>query len=156
MNRPHAHEAGLSLVEVLVVLAIIGAMSGAALLSVSRDRAGEDAEAEARRLAARLQFAADEALLTGIARRLDWDETSYRILAWDPERGAWRLEPLALLSEPHGLADGLTLAGPDGLRSVLIAPDAGSRGDFVVRNSAETWAVRFDGLTAQATPGAHR
>ncbi len=144
-------EAGLSLVEVLVVLAIVGVASGAAVLSMSWGRFGAVVEFEARQLAARLQLAADDALLTGVARRLDWDSTSYRILDWSPEAGVWRNEQGGGLSDRHVLAEGLSLAGPQGAPSFLIAPDAGSRGALVIVSEARSWAVKFDGLTAQAT-----
>ena len=80
-------EAGLSLVEVLVVLAIVGIMAGVTVLGLGALDRGASGEAEAMRLASRMRLAADEALVTSVPLALVWEEHGYRFLAWDPAGG---------------------------------------------------------------------
>ena len=94
-GRRHG-EAGVSLVEVLVVLAIIGVMAGVGVLGLGAADRGARAEAEARRLADRLQLAADEVLVTGTPHALVWDAEGYRFLAWDRIGSSLDRRPAAL------------------------------------------------------------
>ena len=70
-------QAGMTLVEIVVALAIVGVMSGIAVLSVGAADRGAGAETEARRLAARIGLSADRALIDGQAINLVWDERGY-------------------------------------------------------------------------------
>ena len=56
-------DAGLTLVEMLVVLAIIGVAAGAVTLGIGAATRAPSVESEARRFAGRLQAAADDAML---------------------------------------------------------------------------------------------
>ncbi len=98
-----ARARGFTLIEILVVLAIIGLLAGMAVLSVGASRSG--VEREARRLSATLRLAADESRLQGRVLGLRFDSLGYSYhellpyesrdepalrLAWSPvgERGA--------------------------------------------------------------------
>ena len=63
-TMPSPDQAGLTLVEILVVLAIIGVMAGATVLAIGAGGGGVRTETEARRLASRLELAADETMVT--------------------------------------------------------------------------------------------
>jgi len=77
--------AGLTLVEVLVVVLLIGLM--AALVSVNLGRGDREAvREEAARLAASLQQAQDEALLTGATLAWRGEATGYGYLRRGPAR----------------------------------------------------------------------
>ena len=148
MTETRRPDAGVSLIEVLVVLAILGALSGAVVLGAGGSGSAT-AEAEARRLADRLQRAADEALVTGVPRALVCDASVYLFVAWDDGADAWGAAS-RILAEAHALPSGLALAGPEEAVPVVIAPEAAAAAAFTVRGPDATWTVAFDGLTARA------
>ena len=55
----------MTLVEMLVVLAVVGVSAGVVVLGLGSLRRGDGAQAEANRLADRLKLAADEVLVSG-------------------------------------------------------------------------------------------
>lgn len=133
----HDPEAGMTLVEIVVALAIVGVMAGITVLSVGAADRGAGAETEARRLAARIALAADRALIDGKAINLVWDERGYRF----DEAGV-----------RHDLASGLMLAGPTPAGAIAIRDDSDSDpASFRLEGGGATWRVDFDGLNALAT-----
>ncbi len=154
MTRARDPEAGVSLVEVMVVLAIVGIMAGVAVLGLGGG-GGTGAEAEARRLADRLQLAADEALVTGAPRALQWSPDAYRFLVWDGQERGWRPEGRPLLSDAHELPRGLALRSAEGEAVIVLAADSAAAPATLAVDGADTsWTVAFDGLTAHVAPGA--
>jgi general secretion pathway protein H len=136
---------GMTLVELLVVLAIVGVSAGVVVLGLGSLRRGYGAQTEANRLADRLKLAADEVLVSGRPMAIAWTPGAYRF------EGAGT--PSAALAEPHRLSDGVRLAGPDGAASALIDPDSAAPPvTFVLRQEDGGWSVRFDGLNAVAAP----
>lgn len=130
-------QAGMTLVEIVVALAIVGVMSGIAVLSVGAADRGAGAETEARRLAARIGLSADRALIDGQAINLVWDERGYSF----DETGA-----------RHDLASGLKLAGPTAAGAIAISDDSGpDPASFRIEGGGAAWRVDFDGLNASAT-----
>ncbi|MDO6413611.1 prepilin-type N-terminal cleavage/methylation domain-containing protein [Sphingomonas sp. BIUV-7] len=145
-----AHEAGLTLVEMLIVLAMIGVMAGAVVLAVGRSGGG-GAQAEARRLATRLALAADETMVTDTPLAIDWDARGYRFLGWNGT--AWVASRTPAL-EPHKLPAGLSLDAA-GAHPLLIGGDGGGATlDAHLKARDEAWRVRFDGVNATAEPDA--
>jgi general secretion pathway protein H len=124
-------EAGLTLIEMLVVLAIIGIASGATVLSLSSH--GPGAEVEARRLAGSMQAAADGAMLGGPPAALRVEATGYQVAR-----------------ERHVLPDGMRLEGVPATPAAL-ALDETSTVDLTLVRGDEAWDVRFDGLRASAS-----
>lgn len=138
MKPGRAGEAGVTLIEVMIVLAVIGVATGAAMLGLGALGRDAAAEQEARRLAAAIGHAVDAALISGTGQVVDWDATGYRI------GGGVR----------HDLAAGITLARADGVGTALgLSAHADSPAtDFVLRGDAAAWRVAFDGLSAVALP----
>ena len=148
-------EAGVSLIEVLVVLAIVGVLAGVSVLGLGAADRSARAEAEARRLADRLQFAADEVLVTSTPLALIWNSDGYRFLSWDRESADWRNAPQPLLGREHALPGALALgrenADPSG--AVLITTEmAQAPVEFRIAGGPARWQVRFDGFAAAAAP----
>lgn len=130
-------DAGMTLVEIVVALTIVGVMAGIAVLSVGAADRGAGAETEARRLAARIALAADRALIDGQAINLMWDERGYRF----DESGV-----------RHELASGLRLAGPTPAGAIAIHNGSGAGlASFTLEGGDVAWRVDFDGLNASAT-----
>lgn len=131
----------MTLVEMLVVLAIFAVAAGAVALGIGTASRGPNVEAEARRLAARIQLAADDMMVSDRPLAIQWDAKSYRLLAW--KDGAWRGTV-----ESYSLPIGLRLdpgAGPAPL---------GADQPVALRLSGATqsWLISYDGLNAAARP----
>lgn len=155
MTRRRDPQAGLTLIEVTVVLAIMAVMAGLATLSLGSLDRGTRAEAEARRLADRLQLASDEALVSSAVFALVWNESGYRFERWDPATEAWRPSAERLLGPRHTLVSTLRLQSAAGADTtpVLISSGLPPRAAaFVMTGGGAPWAVAFDGFTARATP----
>jgi general secretion pathway protein H len=134
--------AGVTLVETLVVLALVGILAGAAALGLGGLGGAAPAAAEAQRLAAALALAADTALLEGRAVLVAWDARGYRIGA-----ASRRDLPAAVTLRP---ADG-PAGGQEG-RLQLAADGTSPAAAFLLAGGGGAWRVEFDGLTARALP----
>ncbi|MGI4880637.1 MAG: type II secretion system protein [Janthinobacterium lividum] len=126
------YDAGLTLIEMLVVLAIIGVASGATALSLSPSRA-RGVEAEAHGLAATMQSLADAAMFDDRPRALIVDRGGYRIDGGQTKR--------------HDLPAGAAIAGPDEGRIIMTF---GQPVALRIETEEESWVVEFDGLSARA------
>lgn len=134
---------GISLVEVLIVLAIIAAVVSMAVLSTgSADRSGR-AGLEAQQFAARLSLAADKALTSGQPIVLSWSEDRYAFDALAsagegrPPRQADRILPRPL--QLTGVV----------ARPFVIGSDQASIARWQIADGRQSAAIVFDGLTAQ-------
>jgi general secretion pathway protein H len=128
-------QAGLTLVETLVTLAIVGVMAGLVTLAAGRVGSADRAHAEAVRLAAVLGAASDAALASGRDRILVWTADGYALDDEDPRR----------------LRAGVILARADETaRPVLLSGvGAGEAATLVLRDGPARWEVAFDGLRAR-------
>lgn len=144
--------AGLTLVEMLVVLAIIGAMAAVVTLSVGVGTRQVGAQSEANRLAERLKLAADDVLVTRRPISLEFDARGYRFVGPDGAELTATGAPEALLGR-HDLPKEMKL-GWRGVQSPApLDPDtAGTLNEWAVMRPGETWVVAFDGLNARVQP----
>ena len=139
-------DAGMSLVEIVVALAIVGVMTGVAVISMGASDRSAGPEIEARRLAARMDLAADLALIEGNQINLVWDENGYSFTQVEAAKAR-----VSSFGERHELGSGLQLAGPSAIGSIPIQDNSGATvASFVVQGRDAGWKVDFDGLSAYA------
>lgn len=127
-------ESGFTLVEVLIVLAIIGVASGAVILGLGSSRQAS-AFAEAQRIASLVRLASDQALVDDRPFVLALDASGYAVPGVEVERRSF----------PEGIrvaaGEALLVIGPDGM---------GRPFDILVTSDAGQARVRYDGLSAVA------
>lgn len=131
-------QAGVTLIEMMIVLAVIGVATGAATLGLGALARDDAAERAAQRLAAVIGAGVDEALISGVSQVLQWDAQGYRIGTADR----------------HDLAAGVSLSRVDGAgEAVVLSSDATSpASEFVLQGDAAIWRVSFDGVSATVLP----
>lgn len=146
MQRPR----GLSLVELLVVVAIMAVLAGAALLAVNSVGPQRQVERELRRLGGRIELACERAQLTGLEAGVHLHRAGYAfsragVEGWEPEF-AEELRASALVQglELSASRDGVELELPE---SEVEAPQvvcmpSGELTAFVVTIGTPSGAVR--------------
>ncbi|MFV0624477.1 prepilin-type N-terminal cleavage/methylation domain-containing protein [Sphingomonas sp. ac-8] len=146
--RWSSNQIGMTLVEMLVVLAIIGVAAGAVTLGIGAATRAPTVETEARRLATQLQSAADDAMLGDRAIAFTAAEHGYGFATMDA-KGGWQPREGAGMGF-HTLPGGMTmtlsarppvLLGVDGTGQPLTAD---------ITAGDDRWVVTYDGMTAQA------
>lgn len=153
-DTTRASDAGVTLVEILVVLALIGTVASVVGLGLAPASRGLDAREEAELLAARMRRASEEVLLTGQAAALVWSGREYHFLALVD--GAWAPHPVPLLAETKTLSGAIHFQG-DALRggftvNTAALPQSGERLALLLGRESEDPAravvVTWDGATA--------
>ena len=100
---------GFTLLEILVVVFIIAIIASTALLSLGVLRDDRDLEREADRAVALLELALDDAVLQGRDFGIEFMQTGYRFVEYDPDGARWADVPLDDLLGAHTLPEGLEL-----------------------------------------------
>ncbi len=80
---------GFSLIEILVVVAIIGIVLSIALLSIGLLGDDRDLQKEGRRMIALVELAQDEAMMQGREYGLEFMVDTYRFVEYDPLTNLW-------------------------------------------------------------------
>ena len=147
-----APQRGMTLVEVLVVLAILAITSSVTLLAIGAG-SGMNGQAEAKRLQSRLQLAADRTMLSAEPIAFAASANGYGFVEWNAARGAWQPSRLANLGEAYRLPGGMALQSSDPRNPLPMGADASGQG-FTLTLSADQrrWTVSFDGMTARLDP----
>ncbi len=122
---------GLTLLEMLIVLAVIAVAAGATLLSLA-PRRGDPAEVEARRLVATVQAAADRSILGGGDVVLAIDEHGYAVTG----------------EARHTLPAGMAMHATARLLPLTLG--RARPFDLMVTDNGLTWRVVFDGVRTTA------
>ena len=132
-------QAGLTLIEMMIVLVIIGVATGAATLGLGALSRDDRAEQEARRLAVAIGAGVDQALIAGTARQITWDAQGYQI--GDGARHV--LDAQLHLTRSDGVAEAAMISAN------AVAPAV----VFELTGPAGIWQVAFDGLSVAVVPG---
>lgn len=142
-------ERGMTLIEMIVVLAIIGISASAAVLSLGAGQNGND-QAEARRLVHRMQLGADTAMISGRALALSIAPHSYSFVERGDGASGWRATTLPGLAETWVLPASTTLSTDAGAAVLPLNGDDGAQGFSInLANGANHWAINFDGAKAR-------
>lgn len=144
-------DAGVTLVEILVVLAILGVMTGLTALSLPAANRARTLAQEADLLVSRLHIAAEYSVVSGRPVQMGWTEQGYSFREWDGQEWITHRAPaLAPLRDLDGIALGtegtstgeITLRpdlSPPGRGPVIIAMVTGDRSARVVFDGASAW-----------------
>ena len=144
------NESGMTLVEMLIVLVIIGVAAGASVLGIGVATRAPNAEAEARRLSSRLQSVADEAMVTDRPLAFTWDAKGYAFLSWHD--GRW-LEGKDEAHARHKLPGGMKIDMAGRRPPLLLGVDgSGVPAAIGLVTGPERWLVVYDGLAATPIP----
>ncbi|MEO6153956.1 MAG: prepilin-type N-terminal cleavage/methylation domain-containing protein [Croceibacterium sp.] len=145
--RPAPRESGMTLIEMLVVLAIIAVIASVSALAIGGPRR-LDGRVEARRLEATLQLAADRTMIGDVPQAIAVAPDSYGVMTWNEATGAW--QPASGSDQQHALPHGLTLTASDDRRLFPLGADAGGEAFALsLAEQGQTWTVDFDGITAR-------
>ncbi|WNO54789.1 prepilin-type N-terminal cleavage/methylation domain-containing protein [Stakelama saccharophila] len=141
-------ERGMTLMEMLIVLAIIGVAAGAVSLGIGAATRAPSAEAEAHRLATRLQAAADDAMLGDRMIAFTARDHGYGFATFDG--GAWvprTDDATGFHTLPGGMVIRLSARPP----IILGVDGSGQPLTATIESGDQHWVVRYDGMTATAT-----
>ena len=109
----HPAGAGFTLIEILVVVAIVGLMSAVVLLSFSLTGRDRDLEKESDRLLALFTYVREQAELQTREYGVLFQDDGYEFLTYDMRRAAWRSvfedDALSARKLPDGLGVKLTV-----------------------------------------------
>lgn len=149
-------ESGVTLVEILVVLVIVALAAGAVGLAIGPATRTGGVDQAAELLAARLNRAADEVILTGQPMAFVWTAQMYRFEML--QDNGWVPHPVPILGKAQDL-DGavrLTAEPPDGAFVVQAAswPASGTALSVTLEQGSAARTVIFDGLSARIVSGA--
>jgi general secretion pathway protein H len=139
----------MTLIEMLIVLAIIAVAAGAVTLGIGAATRAPSVQSEAQRLAERLQAAADDAMLGDALVAFTAEKTGYGFArfdgqTWQPVDGdALGFHPL-----PGGMTMRLSAKPP-----VVLGPEgSGKPLTAVIAARGQSVSVAYDGLTARVVP----
>lgn len=103
------HRAGFTLVEILIVIVIIGALAGMTVVNLGGSGRGPELEREAKRIHALMRMASEQAILESQEMGFLLDQNLYRIVQYDAATGRWAQSETAEFGD-HLIAEGFIAA----------------------------------------------
>jgi len=105
----HNFQAGFTLLEIMLVLVVIAMASVGVMMAMPQQlNAGENVDWQAQRLSTQLQFAEDEALISGKEFALVFEDDSYRFAFYDYATKKWLAVESDQLGKKVEIPDALT------------------------------------------------
>lgn len=104
-----ARKHGFTLVEILIVIVIIGALAGMTVVNLGGSGRGQELEREAKRIHALMRQASEQAVLDNEELGFLLDHNLYRFLEYNAETGRWSTAT-ATEFDNHVLAEGFIAA----------------------------------------------
>lgn len=149
-----ASQAGFTLIEMIIVLAIVAVAAGAVTLSVGGVSRPPTVEAEARRLAGRLQAASDDAMLGDrmIAMTIAEDGYGFATLGDGGQMIPRTDKALAFHQLPAGMVMTLSAKPP----VMLGADGTGQPMSATIESGRQRWIVVYDGMTVSVRKAADK
>jgi general secretion pathway protein H len=89
MMRRHGRSGGFTLIEILVVIVIVGIVMSIAILSITLAGGDSQLREEAQRMVSLVEVAQDESLLQGREFGLEFMQSAYRFVEFDPLTRQW-------------------------------------------------------------------
>ncbi len=90
-------QAGFTLIEILVVMVLLGLLSGVAVFTLGSGKQQRELANESQRLHALLRVASEEAILSNSEIGFSIDEDGYEFLEYDDEKFTWSPSTIELL-----------------------------------------------------------
>lgn len=150
--KPRRGSDGLTLIEMLVVLAIIGVMSSLVVVGLGAGAKEQNVQAEAQRLALSLQAASDEALTSDNSIMFEWDAEGYELSPLRPKVDV--AEAAAPAPQRHDFPEAVTLSASGRESPIRLGDPSIPALVFVLTFQGIRWRVDYDGLNAVAVPDA--
>ncbi|UZE94475.1 type II secretion system minor pseudopilin GspH [Alkalimarinus alittae] len=132
-------QAGFTLIEILVVMVLLGLLSGVAVFTLGSGKQQRELANEAQRLHALLRMASEEAILSNSEIGFSIDEDGYEFLEYDDEALTWSGSTIAVLknrSFPEWVAIEFRKEGDD-LKILGKDEDDLKRPDMMLLSSGE-------------------
>ncbi|WP_346775507.1 GspH/FimT family pseudopilin [Sphingomonas sp. G-3-2-10] len=140
-----ASQAGFTLIEMIIVLAIVAVAAGVVTLSVGGVSRPPSVEAEARRLATRLQTASDDAMLGDriVALTITEDGYGFATLGEGGQMIPRTDKALSFHQLPAGMVMTLSAKPP----VMLGADGTGQPVSATIESGKQRWLILYDGMT---------
>ncbi len=91
------YEKGFTLIEILVVMVLLGLLSGVAIFTLGSGKLQRELEVEAQRLHTLLRMASEEAILSNSEIGFSIDDDHYEFLEYDDEKQTWSSSSVSVL-----------------------------------------------------------
>lgn len=88
---------GFTLIEILVVMVLLGLLSGVAVFTLGSGKLQRELEVEAQRLHTLLRMASEEAILSNTEIGFSIDDEHYEFLEYDDEKQTWTNSSVSVL-----------------------------------------------------------
>lgn len=148
--QPRGAESGMTLIEMLAVLAIIAVGAGATVLGIGAATRAPSVESEARRLSSRLQSVADEAMVDDRPLAFTWDAKGYAFMSRGA--GGWTIDGDDAHAH-HALPAGIRIDMGRRTPPLMLGVDgSGVPAAIGIAAGNDRWLVVYDGLSVSSIP----